>query len=107
MGGEVTGSIWLSNISFNGKHMDTHTPFLFGEHCGDFLGPVGPGMERSKQTAEYITAKSLQSCLTLCNPIDGSLPGSAVPGLAGLDWVSVKPGVATPKGKSGGPGPHS
>jgi len=25
-------------------------------------------------------AKSLQSCLTLCNPIDGSPPGSPVPG---------------------------
>ena len=25
-------------------------------------------------------AKSLQSCLTLCNPIDGSTPGSPVPG---------------------------
>ena len=57
--------------------------------------------------AAAAAAKSRQSCSTLCNPIDGSLPGSAVPGLAGLDWVSVKPGVATPKGKSGGPGPHS
>ena len=26
-------------------------------------------------------AKSLQSCPTLCNPIDGSPPGSAVPGI--------------------------
>ena len=26
-------------------------------------------------------AKSLQSCLTLCNPIDGSSPGSPVPGI--------------------------
>ena len=26
-------------------------------------------------------AKSLQSCLTLCNPIDGSPPGSNVPGM--------------------------
>ena len=26
-------------------------------------------------------AKSLQSCLTLCDPIDGSSPGSAVPGI--------------------------
>ena len=27
------------------------------------------------------TAKSLQSCPTLCVPIDGSLPGSPVPGI--------------------------
>ena len=26
-------------------------------------------------------AESLQSCLTLCDPIDGSPPGSAVPGI--------------------------
>ena len=27
------------------------------------------------------TAKSLQLCLTLCDPIDGSPPGSPVPGI--------------------------
>ena len=26
-------------------------------------------------------AKSLQSCLTLCDPLDGSPPGSSVPGI--------------------------
>ena len=26
-------------------------------------------------------AKSLQSCLTLCDPIDGSPPGSSIPGI--------------------------
>ena len=37
-------------------------------------------------------AKSLQSCPTLCNPIDGSLPGSAVPGVLQartLEWVAI------------------
>ena len=29
----------------------------------------------------YAAAKSLQSCLTLCDPIDGSPPGSSVPGI--------------------------
>ena len=28
-----------------------------------------------------LTAKSLQSCPTLCNPIDGSPPGSPIPGI--------------------------
>ena len=32
-------------------------------------------------TPATAAAKSLQSCLTLCNPIDGSPPGSAVPGI--------------------------
>ena len=39
---------------------------------------------------QLAAAKSLQSCLTLCDPIDGSPPGSSVPGIlqAGiLDWV--------------------
>ena len=31
--------------------------------------------------AAAAAAKSLQSCLTLCNPIDGSPPGSPVPGI--------------------------
>ena len=37
-------------------------------------------------------AKSLQSCLTLCNPIDGSPPGSPVPGIlqaSTLEWVAI------------------
>ena len=39
-------------------------------------------------------AKSLQSCLTLCDPIDGSLPGSPVPGILQartLEWVAIPP----------------
>ena len=31
--------------------------------------------------AAAAAAKSLQSCLTLCDPIDGSLPGSPIPGI--------------------------
>ena len=37
-------------------------------------------------------AKSLQSCLTLCNPIDSSPPGSPVPGILQartLEWVAI------------------
>ena len=34
-----------------------------------------------KAAAAVAAAKSLQSCLTLCNPIDGSPPGSPVPGI--------------------------
>ena len=38
------------------------------------------------------TAKSLQSCPTLCNPIDSSPPGSPVPGILQertLEWVAI------------------
>ena len=37
-------------------------------------------------------AKSLQSCLTLCDPTDGSPPGSPVPGILQartLEWVAI------------------
>ena len=37
-------------------------------------------------------AKSLQSCPTLCNPIDSSPPGSPVPGILKartLEWVAI------------------
>ena len=49
--------------------------------------------QRSYDTA-YVaaTAKSLQSCLTLCDPIDGSPPGSPVPGILQartLEWVAI------------------
>ena len=42
--------------------------------------------------AATAAAKSLQSCPTLCDPIDDSPPGSAVPGILQartLEWVSA------------------
>ena len=40
----------------------------------------------------YSSAKSLQSCPTLCDPIDGSPPGSPVPAILQariLEWVAI------------------
>ena len=42
--------------------------------------------------AAAATAKSLQSCPTLCDLIDGSPPGSTVPGILQartLEWVAI------------------
>ena len=42
--------------------------------------------------AAAAAAKSLQSCPTLCDPIDSSPPGSAVPGILQartLEWVAI------------------
>ena len=42
--------------------------------------------------ATATAAESLQSCPTLCDPIDGSPPGSAVPGILQartLEWVAI------------------
>ena len=45
-----------------------------------------------KDSLATAAAKSLQSCPTLCNPIDGSPPGSPVPGILQartLGWVAI------------------
>ena len=48
-------------------------------HCCDILTPTA-------------TAKSFQSCPTLCDPIDGSPPGSPIPGILKertLEWGAI------------------
>ena len=45
-----------------------------------------------ERSAAAAAAKSLQSCLTLCDPIDGGPPGSPVPGILQartLEWVAI------------------
>ena len=45
-----------------------------------------------KESPAAAAAKSLQSCLTLCDPIDGSPLGSSVPGILQariLEWVAI------------------
>ena len=47
-------------------------------------------LKKVKEESE--TAKSLQLCPTLCDPIDGSPPGSAVPGILQartLEWAAI------------------
>ena len=52
------------------------------------LAPPG----KPEIVAAAAAAKSLQSCLTLCDPIDGSSPGSPIPGILQartLEWVAI------------------
>jgi len=47
---------------------------------------------RDFSVSSAAAAKLLQSCLTLCDPTDGSLPGSSVPGILQariLEWVAI------------------
>ena len=49
-------------------------------------------VEDFREAAAAAAAKSLQSCPTLCDPIDGSPPGSPVPGILQartLEWVGI------------------
>ena len=58
--------------------------------------PVSPhwkeGSLLTAAVAAAAAAKPLQSCLTLCDPIDGSQPGSPIPGILQariLEWVAI------------------
>ena len=57
---------------------DTATPILW--------------VEATDVDAAAAAAQLLQSCPTLCDPIDGSLPGSAIPGILQArtpEWVPI------------------
>ena len=54
--------------------------------------PIKQALLRMQPAAAADAAKSLQLCLTLCNTIDGSPPGSPVPGILQtrtLVWVAI------------------
>ena len=53
---------------------------------------VGKAMSLLFNMLSAAAAKSLQSCPTLCDPIDGSPPGCPVPGILQartLEWVAI------------------
>ena len=62
------------------------------EYCYLLVGD--PSVSGSLKVLLYAAAaaKSLQSCLSLCDPIDGSPPGSPIPGILQartLEWVAI------------------
>ena len=57
--------------------------------CG--LACVACGHRQRQSVTARHAAKSLQLCLTLCNPIDGSPPGSSVHGVFQPACVSSSP----------------
>ena len=57
-----------------------------------FLSDPGGTVCRVFPAAAAAAAKLLQSCPTLCDPIDGSPPGSPIPGILQartLEWVAI------------------
>ena len=66
--------------------------YCFNKHSA-ILGPfLYFSVKTAAAAAAAAAAKSLQSCLTLCDPIDGSPPGSPVLGILQartLEWVAV------------------
>ena len=67
--------------------------------CEPRVGKITHPWVRQKFPFNHITlsgkaaaAKSLQSCVTPCDPIDGSPPGSSIPGILQsrtLEWVAI------------------
>ena len=63
-----------------------------GGHPNILDGKISWIGEPAVAAAVAASAKSLQLCPTLCDPIDGSLPGSPVPGILQartLEWVAI------------------
>ena len=83
-------STYSENMKANSK--DTNTPMLLAA-----VFTIAKTWKEFKFLLTYewtaaSTAKSLQSCPTLCDPIDGSPPGSSVPGILQartLEWVAI------------------
>ena len=54
--------------------------------------PCSSPTHRSSDSPSAATAKSLQSCPTMCGPIDGRPPGSTIPGILQrrtMEWVAI------------------
>ena len=79
-----------TNMSWNPQgqtatFLSSHYPWLWLHSYPTAVGAFSQG-------AAATAAKSLQSCPTLCNPVDGSPPGSPVPGILQartLEWVAI------------------
>ena len=76
--------IHSGNISLNAFifFIYIHMGFVYGKNVWSYSFP----------SCTAAAAKSLQSCLTLCNPIDSSPLGSPVPGVlqaSTLEWVAI------------------
>ena len=86
----------IQRTSEHNKKKQTHryrgqtSDYRWGEGRG--WDNIGVGNSKVQTAAAAAAAKSLQSCPTLCDPIDGSPPGSPVPGILQartLEWVAI------------------
>ena len=88
---------WLHLLGVQGtlksllQHHNSKVPIL--RRSAFFMVQLShPYMTTGKTRALTAAAKSLQSCPTLCDPRDGSLPGSSAPGILQArapEWVAI------------------
>ena len=81
---------WVAISSSRGSFQPRDQTHISGLSC------IAGGFSTTELTGKpfqwYAAAKSLQSCPTLCDPIDGSPPGSPVPGILQartVEWVAI------------------
>ena len=93
---ELGGIYWMSLLSCSAMQAWKHHMIYFLTSClNAFMSCWKRGILYCGETSTDVpaaAAKSLQSCLTPCDPIDGSPPGSPVPGslqARTLEWVAI------------------
>ena len=85
----------ITSWQIEGGKVEAVTDFIFLGSRITSVGNCSHEIKRQlllRRKAAAVAAKSLQSCPTLCNPRDGLLPGSPVPGILQartLEWVAV------------------
>ena len=82
---------WVAMLPFRGSSWSRDRTCVSCISCtaGGFFTAEPPGKPHIHTAA---AAESLQSCPTLCDPIDGSPPGCLVPGILQartLEWVAI------------------
>ena len=121
VGGHSSGGLVVKNLSCNAgdlgliPYQGTKIPHAAGQlsphpleplchtreavHCNEKLPATKTQLSQIKiffkmhvMSPSSAATKSLQSCLTPCDPIDGSPPGSPIPGILQartLEWVAI------------------
>ena len=67
-------------------------PLLLWNGASELSEKLSFGFKPSVAAAAAAAAASLQSCPTLCDPVDGSPLGSSIPGILQartLEWVAI------------------
>ena len=95
---KIKASSPITSWQIDGETVETVTDFIFlgskittDGDCSHEIKTLVP-WEKSIDQPAAATAKLLQSCPTLCDPIDGGQPGSPVPGILQartLEWVAI------------------
>ena len=93
---KVMASGPITSWQIDGEIMETVTDFIFlGSKFPLWTVTVVTKLKHlllGRKQDQLTTTMSLQSCPTLCDPIDSSPPGSPVPGLLQgrtLEWVAI------------------